>query len=115
MAQASQKTRITAPLGIADKAWFYRMWEIIPGLLSWTILISPIVLSLVWPIGVAYFIIAFDLLWLLKSVRMSLGLVQESGLTRHQIIQRPIGTCENGCGFRNWGCRGFSDCPFTGM
>lgn len=76
MAQASQKTRITAPLGIADKAWFYRMWEIIPGLLSWTILISPIVLSLVWPIAVAYFIIAFDLLWLLKSMRMSLGLVQ---------------------------------------
>lgn len=76
MAQASFKNRITAPLGVADKAWFYRLWEIIPGLLSWVVLISPIVLSLVWPIAVAYFIIAFDLLWLLKSMRMSLGLVQ---------------------------------------
>lgn len=61
---------------IADKAWFYRLWEILPGLTSWTILISPILLSLIFPIAVAYFIIAFDLFWLLKSIRMSLGLVE---------------------------------------
>lgn len=44
--------------------------------MSWSVLIGPIVLSLVWPVAVAYFIIAFDLMWLLKSFRMSLGLVE---------------------------------------
>ncbi len=64
------------PLGISDKRWFFRLWEIIPGLTSWSVLIIPVVLSLVYPIAVAYFIIAFDLLWLLKSMRMSVGLIQ---------------------------------------
>lgn len=63
------------PLGIADRKWFYRLWEIIPGLTSWLFLLSPIVLSFVWPIAVAYFIIAYDLLWFLKSMRMSVGLL----------------------------------------
>lgn len=78
MVQASlpKRVKLTTPLGIADKKWFYRLWEIIPGLTSWLVLLSPIVLSLFWPIAVAYFIIAFDLLWLLKSMRMSLGLVE---------------------------------------
>ena len=62
--------------GLAGKRWFYRLWEIIPGVTSWIVLISPIFFSLVWPIAVAYFIIAFDLLWLLKSVRMSAGLIE---------------------------------------
>jgi cellulose synthase/poly-beta-1,6-N-acetylglucosamine synthase-like glycosyltransferase len=61
---------------IADKAWFYRLWEILPGLMSWSILISPIILSIVFPVALAYFIIAFDLFWLLKSTRMSIGLVE---------------------------------------
>ncbi len=61
---------------IASKRWFYRLWEIIPALVSWTVLISPIFFSLVWPVAVAYFIIGFVILWLLKSVRMSIGLVQ---------------------------------------
>lgn len=78
MAQTStpKQVKLTTALGIADKQWFYRLWEVIPGLTSWLVLLSPIVLSLAWPIVVAYFIIAFDLLWLLKSMRMSLGLIQ---------------------------------------
>lgn len=68
--------------GLADRRWFYRLWEIIPGLVSWLVLLSPIMLSLVWPIAVAYFIIAFDLFWLLKSARMSLGLIEGYGLLK---------------------------------
>ncbi len=64
------------PTGLAGKRWFYRLWEIIPGLLSWSILFAPIVLSLTYPIVLAYFIIAFDIFWLLKSFRMSFGLVE---------------------------------------
>ncbi len=77
MAQTNHTgTSSTLGVGLVDKRWFYRVWEVMPGLLSWSLLASPIILSLVWPIAVAYFIIAFDLFWLLKSVRMSLGLVE---------------------------------------
>jgi hypothetical protein len=37
---------------------------------SWSILILPIVLSFVWPAGVAYFIILFDIYWLTMALVM---------------------------------------------
>lgn len=81
MAQSRlQKTPIQTSL--ADKRWFYRFWEIFPGLLSWLLLLSPIYLSLFWPIAVAYLIIAFDIMWLLKSVRMSFGLVESYNILK---------------------------------
>lgn len=43
----------------------YRFFEIIPGLLSWGTLIILIIFSYFKPIWVAYFIIAFDVYWLL--------------------------------------------------
>lgn len=66
---------ITKPERFADTHAFYRIFEILPGLVTWIFLLSPIYLSFLWPIAVAYFIIAFDLFWLLKSVRMSYSLV----------------------------------------
>ncbi len=72
---AANKTVTIEPITFADKRWFYRFLEIIPGALTWSILLGPIILSLVFPIAVAYFIIAFDLLWLMKSIRMSFALV----------------------------------------
>ena len=72
----NRSTHSTLAVGLADKRWFYRLCEIMPGALSWSLLASPILLSLVYPIAVAYFIIAFDLFWLLKSIRMSFGLVE---------------------------------------
>jgi len=47
-----------------------RFWEILPGATSWTILITPVILSLFYPISVAYFIICFDFYWLVKAVFM---------------------------------------------
>ncbi len=52
-----------------------RFWEILPGALSWTILAMPVVFSLVWPAGVAYFIIVFDTYWLIKAIVMGGHLV----------------------------------------
>ncbi len=60
----------------ADRRWFIRLLEIFPGLVMWLFLLSPILLSLFRPVVVAYFIIAFDLLWLVKSFRLSFHLVQ---------------------------------------
>ncbi len=72
---AANKPVTIEPVTFADKRWFYRLLEIIPGALTWSILLGPIILSLVFPIAVAYFIIAFDLLWLMKSIRMSFALI----------------------------------------
>lgn len=52
-----------------------RFFEILPGLATWTMIVLPIVLSIYAPVVVAYFIIAFDLFWLMKSFRMSSALL----------------------------------------
>ncbi|MFH0988006.1 MAG: glycosyltransferase family 2 protein [Parcubacteria group bacterium] len=44
----------------------YRFFEIIPGALLWTTLILSVVLSLIKPLWVIYFIIAFDLFWVFR-------------------------------------------------
>jgi hypothetical protein len=61
---------------IVDQRWFIRFLEILPGTLSWTALILPIVLSLTSPVWVAYFIIAFDLYWTIKSFRQGANLIR---------------------------------------
>ena len=52
-----------------------RFLEILPGALTWTILLSPFVLSFVWPYAVAVFVIIFDFYWLVKSINMGAHLV----------------------------------------
>jgi len=59
-----------------DQRWFIRMLEIFPGAVTWLTLLMPIFLSLVEPVWVAYFIIAFDLYWTVKSIRLSVNLVR---------------------------------------
>jgi hypothetical protein len=44
----------------------YRLLEIMPGFFLWTTLIGSIALSFIKPIWAIYFIIAFDLYWLLR-------------------------------------------------
>jgi hypothetical protein len=48
------------------KSRFIRACEILPGALVWTTLILSVVLSFVRPIWMVYFIIVFDLYWLLR-------------------------------------------------
>jgi cellulose synthase/poly-beta-1,6-N-acetylglucosamine synthase-like glycosyltransferase len=50
----------------------YRFLEIIPGFLSWGTIILIVILSKYAPVAAAYFIIAFDLYWLLKTFYLSL-------------------------------------------
>ncbi|MDQ5943766.1 MAG: hypothetical protein QG675_534, partial [Patescibacteria group bacterium] len=73
MAQTKTETITTS---YVDTRWFYRILEIIPGSITWTLLTAPILLSFFYPVAVAYFIIAFDIFWLLKSIRMSFSLVR---------------------------------------
>jgi hypothetical protein len=54
-------------LSSKDKKLF-RILEILPGFISWSLIIFPIWGSLVVPVAVAYYIIAFDVYWLYLSV-----------------------------------------------
>ncbi|MFH1233461.1 MAG: glycosyltransferase family 2 protein [Patescibacteria group bacterium] len=53
----------------------YRLLEIIPGFLSWGTLLILLILSYFKPVWVAYFIIAFDVYWLLLVIYLSILLV----------------------------------------
>jgi cellulose synthase/poly-beta-1,6-N-acetylglucosamine synthase-like glycosyltransferase len=53
----------------------YRALEILPGFLSWSTLLLLIVLSYFQPVWVAYFIIAFDVYWLLLVLYLALHLI----------------------------------------
>ncbi len=59
-----------------DRHWFTRSMEILPGTITWLTLLLPILLSLTLPVAVAYFIIAYDLYWTIKSFRMSGNLIR---------------------------------------
>jgi len=52
----------------------YRALEILPGLLSWGSLLGLIFLSWVMPIWAAFFIITFDIYWLVKTAYLSFHL-----------------------------------------
>ncbi len=61
---------------VIDRRWFIRLLEIIPGSVSWFLILGPILFSILDPIVVAYFIIAYDLFWLTRAFRMSIYLVR---------------------------------------
>jgi len=50
----------------------FRLLEILPGALSWGTILIIIILSFYKPVWAAFFVIAFDLYWLLKTVHLSL-------------------------------------------
>lgn len=54
----------------------YRFFEMVPGLLTWTILIIPFVLSIVNPILCVLLIIAYLLLWFVKSAGLTVRSIQ---------------------------------------
>ena len=54
--------------------WIYRSFEMLPGILTWSTLLGVIFFSYAWPVGVAIFIILFDLYWLIKTFYFSLHL-----------------------------------------
>ncbi len=53
----------------------YRLYEILPGLSIWVTLVVSIVLSFVKPLWMIYFIILFDIYWVLKVLNFSLYLI----------------------------------------
>ena len=66
---------IEIPL-VEERDRVYRWFERLPGILSWLMLLSPIILSLISPTLAAYFIIAYLLIWVFKALVMSLRVMQ---------------------------------------
>lgn len=54
-----------------DERFFQRIFEILPGAITWALLLGLPILSFLKPVWVAIFIIMFDLLWLHKSFYIS--------------------------------------------
>ncbi len=69
------------------KSRFVRACEILPGALVWTTLIASVVLSFVRPIWMVYFIIVFDLYWLMR-VTYSIPFLLSSWWRYRQALKR---------------------------
>jgi hypothetical protein len=48
--------------------WLQRLLEMVPGLVSWAVIIGPIWLSFSYPWLVAYFVLSFDFYWLCRTL-----------------------------------------------
>lgn len=66
---------IEIPL-VSERGKLYRFFEILPGAITWTILISPFILSLINPTIVVLLIIAYLLLWFVKSIGLNIRAIQ---------------------------------------
>ncbi|MGH7196162.1 MAG: hypothetical protein ACREGJ_00120 [Candidatus Saccharimonadales bacterium] len=67
-------TDIEIPLG--KRTFRYRFFEILPALLSYTVVLLPIVLSIVSPILAAIFIIGYIIMFFVKAIGMAYRTVQ---------------------------------------
>ncbi|MEK7647362.1 MAG: glycosyltransferase family 2 protein [Patescibacteria group bacterium] len=63
----------------------YRFFEMIPGLLSWGTIAGAIIFSWLWPVGMAVFIIIFDIYWLVKTAYLSAHLRVHWRRLRHNL------------------------------
>ena len=63
----------------------YRALEILPGILSWGTLAGVVLLSWASPIGAAFFIIAFDIYWFLKTLFLSMHLRSSFSIIRKML------------------------------
>jgi cellulose synthase/poly-beta-1,6-N-acetylglucosamine synthase-like glycosyltransferase len=70
---------------VSDRGVRYRLFEILPGFLSWSLLALPFILSFISPYITAFFIIGYLLLWTVKSAGMSIRALQGfKVLNQHQ-------------------------------
>jgi cellulose synthase/poly-beta-1,6-N-acetylglucosamine synthase-like glycosyltransferase len=59
-----------------DRDWRYRLFEILPGALTWLILFSPVILSMISPKIAAYFIFAYLILWFVRAIGLNVRSLQ---------------------------------------
>lgn len=67
-------TDIEIPTGKRTKQ--YRFFEILPGVLSYTMILMPVILSIINPFYGAVFVIIYIIIWLVKAMGMSYRTIQ---------------------------------------
>lgn len=65
---------IELPLG--KRTRFYRIFEMLPALLSYSVILLPVLLSLIDPLLGAIFVIVFIIIWFVKAVAISVRSIQ---------------------------------------
>ena len=84
---------------VGDRGKRYRFFEILPGMISWSILALPFVLSKLNPWLCVFFILAYLLLWFAKAVGLNIRAVQGFAmLKQHQRLPWPLMLKELGGG-----------------
>ncbi|MFH1671249.1 MAG: glycosyltransferase family 2 protein [Candidatus Portnoybacteria bacterium] len=96
------KTGKASDLKSPKERLLYRAFEIVPGVLAWATLLSVIFFSWAKPIWVAFFIIAFDVYWVLKTIYLSLHLRSSYFRMRKQIKINWMGRLESRRSGQNW-------------
>lgn len=59
-----------------EKDWRYKFFEKLPGLLTWSVLALPFVLSVISPRLTVFFIIFYLLMWFMRAVAMNIRVLQ---------------------------------------
>ncbi|HSW78960.1 MAG TPA: hypothetical protein VLF88_03030, partial [Candidatus Babeliales bacterium] len=59
-----------------DRNWRYRLFEILPGVLTYGILLLPVILGKYSPKLAAYFIIAYLLVWFIRAIGLDIRSIQ---------------------------------------
>ncbi len=103
-------TDIEIPLGKRQK--WYRFWEMLPAILSYTIIVLPIVLSFINPLLGALFIILFIITWVVRAIAAAFRTVQGHNTLiqaqkvdwhgRLHDLSDPVSALENK-DFKGWG------------
>ena len=79
-----EETEIPYPF---ERKLGYRLLEILPGALTWSVLVLPFVLAFVSPFALAIIIIAYMIAWFLRAMGQSTRVVQSySTMRRHQAL-----------------------------
>ncbi len=79
-------SQIEIPL-VQDRRRGYRFFEILPGVMSWSILVLPFVLSFISVRTVAYLMVGYLLMWFIKALALNVRVLQGyRTLKEHQAI-----------------------------
>lgn len=70
-----------------ERGFVYRLFEILPGFISWTVLFLPFILAFISPIVAAYAITLYLIAWFFRSMTMTLRTLQSYKIMRsHQTM-----------------------------
>ena len=85
-----------------ERSLRYRLFEMLPGILSWGILLVPLVLSVWFPWPVSVVLLIYTLFWLFRSIRMTYRLMTGYRQYRRAIKVDWLARCEALPAERNW-------------